>query len=234
MKRNAETYSGKLADKPIFTDFTEASKEDQAFVEKLNGRDGGRREAVSPSNPNAETRRAERIAARIGRRIVWVKNLGADGLSDPTIDRNVVFLDPGSNRAAQVLVAHETAHTLAADNPAEFQRLVDFVDHHADQKQVDAFVERMDAAMEPGETPLTEKELKAEFVANLLSDYAYRSHEAAAKAEYTARGGNFTGYGEYLREGTQGKWEVAKILNCVSKMHVDRCCNLCHIAFEGG
>jgi len=83
----------------------------------LNARDGGRRKAVSPGNPNAETRRAERIAARIGRRIVWVNGLKGDGLSDPTIDRNVIFLDPGSKRSTQVLVAHELTHNLAGQYP---------------------------------------------------------------------------------------------------------------------
>lgn len=79
VKRNAETYSGKLADKPIFTDFAEASKEDQALVEKLNASIGRattvRHRAVIPVNENAETAKVEHTVGRMGKHVVWVENV---------------------------------------------------------------------------------------------------------------------------------------------------------------
>lgn len=213
VKRNAEVYSGKLADKPIFTDFAEASKEDQALVEKLDASIGspkeGRRRILSPERPNAETDRAGRIAARIEKRVVWVENLGTDGVSVPSIP-GIIFLDPSSNRSVQVLAAHELAHSLKRDAPAAYDRLADELGYYVDPEEWDAFSQRQDDITDRAGVPRLSEEGKIEeMVANLLSDYAYRSHEAAAKAEYEARGGGFTGYGGYLREGTQGKVDAA-------------------------
>ena len=71
--------------------------------------------------------------------------------------------------------------------------MVKFIERHADQDEVTAFVHRMDEAMDPGEQPLTESELKSEFDASLLSDHAYRNPPAAAGAEFSARGGQLYG-----------------------------------------
>jgi hypothetical protein len=213
IKRNAENYSGKLADKPIFTDHAVGSKEDQALVGKLDARLGraadGRRAAVVPERGNAETARAERVAGAIGKKIIWVKNLGTDGVSDPAIP-GVIFLDPGSKRSVQVLAAHELAHALERDNYTAFADLADEVGPLVDPKEWDAFKQRLDDLLDKDGIPrLSEDRKVSEFVANLLSDYAYRSHEAAAGAEFTARGGNFAGYGNYLLDGAQAKVDAA-------------------------
>jgi len=92
-------------------------------VEKLDARLGraneGRRAAVLLAVQNAETARAERVARQFGKRVIWVRNHGIDGVSDPLITRDVIFLDPSSQRSLQVLAAHELTHTLEQDNPAE-------------------------------------------------------------------------------------------------------------------
>ncbi|MBK7001807.1 MAG: hypothetical protein IPH35_18070 [Rhodoferax sp.] len=214
---NAQTtYSGKLADKPIFTDFAEASKEDQALVEKLNaGRIGtdGTGKAVSPNTQSEGTLRADRIAARMGKRVVWVTGLAGDGFSDPAISRDAIFLNPDSQRSVQVLVAHELTHNLAAQYPEQFRGLIDAIRPNLNPEEWAGFVERQqkDSLAATGKL-LSPATLRSEMVANLLSDYAYRSHADAAGAEFSARGGNFTGYGGYLREGTQAKVDIKEAL----------------------
>lgn len=96
--------SHKLGD-PIFTDRVAGSKEDQALVEKLIGRGyaGHNARAVSPVKPTAAQLRAERVAARFGKQIVWVEGLNTAGLTFRGLDRGVIYLDPDSGRSAQVL-----------------------------------------------------------------------------------------------------------------------------------
>jgi hypothetical protein len=200
-------YSGKLADQPIFTELAAGKPEDQALVEKLNARIGratdGRRRVVVPVSSNAETARAERVAGRFNKRVIWVENLGPDGVTDPHIP-GVIFLDPGSKRSLQVLAAHELTHSLERDNQAEFDKLVETVGRLVDPKEWDKFVLRLDAMHDAdGIARLTEDQKVSEMVANLLSDYAYRNHEKAAGAEFSARGGEFKGYGGYLKPGAQ-------------------------------
>ncbi|PIW08738.1 MAG: hypothetical protein COW39_08670, partial [Comamonadaceae bacterium CG17_big_fil_post_rev_8_21_14_2_50_60_13] len=211
---NAQTtYSGKLADKPIFTELTAGKPEDQALVKKLNARLGraadGRRAAVLPKSQNADTARAERVAGAMGKRVVWVRNLGTEGVSDPTIP-GVIFLDPASRRSVQVLTAHELAHGLERDNPAAFSDLVDGIRQHLDTNQWEQFVTRTQkATVADGGKPLSAAGLRSEMVANLLADYAYRNHADAAGAEFAARGGDFTGYGGYLKTGAQDAVDAA-------------------------
>jgi hypothetical protein len=200
-------YSGKLADQPIFTDFAEASKEDQALVEKLNasgtGTDG-RGKAVSPRTPNEGTIRADRIAARIGKRVVWVAGLAGDGFSDPKISRDAIFLNPDSLRSVQVLIAHELTHNLAAQYPGQFHALIDAIRPHLDKNEWAGFVTRQQKEnLAATGKLLSAATLRSEMVANLLSDYAYRNHEKAAGAEFSARGGEFKSYGGYLKPGAQ-------------------------------
>lgn len=213
-KLNAQTpYSGKLADQPIFSDLAVGSAEDQALVGKLDARLGrsadGRRAAVVPERGNAETARAARVAGAIGKKVIWVRNLGADGVSDPAIP-GVIFLDPGSKRAIQVLAAHELTHELERDNYTAFADLADEVGPLVDPNEWAKFKQRLDTLHDKDGIPrLSEDGKVSEFVANLLADYAYRSHADAAGAEFAARGGDFTGYGGYLREGAQAKVDAA-------------------------
>jgi hypothetical protein len=115
-----------LPSNPIFIDFAAGKAEDQTFLEKLDARIGrstdGRRAAVLPESQNADTARAQRVAEAMGRRVIWVRNLGTEGVSDPTIP-GVIFLDPASRRSVQVLAAHELAHALERYNPAGFDKL---------------------------------------------------------------------------------------------------------------
>jgi len=104
---------------PIFTDRVAGSKEDQALVEKLIGRglaESGSR-AVAPVKPTASQLRAERVAARFGKQIVWVEGLDGAGLTLKRSAPGKIFLNPDSGRSAQVLAAHELAHQMAGENP---------------------------------------------------------------------------------------------------------------------
>jgi hypothetical protein len=122
-------------------------------------------------------------------------------VSDPTIP-GVIFLDPASGRSVQVLAAHELAHNLEREHPAAYAALVDEIRPHLDQSEWEQFVVRtQNSVLADG--------LRSEMVANLLSDYAYRNHADAVGAEFKARGGEFTGYGGYLKSGTQAAVDAA-------------------------
>lgn len=182
-------------------------------MEKLNARlgpaAGGRRAAVLPANEVGEAARAQRVAGRFGKKVIWVRNLGADGVSDPAIP-GVIFLDPASGRSVQVLAAHELAHNLEREHPAAYAALVDEIRPHLNPEEWKGFVDRAQkTATADGGKPLSTAGLRSEMVANLLSDYAYRNHADAAGAEFKARGGDFTGYGGYLKSGAQAAVDAA-------------------------
>jgi hypothetical protein len=82
-KYNEErTLSGKLGDKPIFTDRVAGSKEDQGLVEKLIGRGFAERgaRAVSPASSTESSARLARVTGIFNKKIVYIEGLGASGL----------------------------------------------------------------------------------------------------------------------------------------------------------
>ena len=94
-------------------------------MEKLieRGYAGHNARAVSATKPTAAQLRAERVAARFGKQVVWVEGLNTAGLTFRGLDRGVIFLNPDSGRSAQVLTAHELAHHLAGENQQAFAKL---------------------------------------------------------------------------------------------------------------
>lgn len=144
-ERGRKVQSGTLGD-PILADRKAGSKEDQAFVEKLIERGvvrpGGR--AVASAKPTAAQLRAERVAGRFDKRIVWVEGLNGDGLTLKQAAPDRIFLDPDSGRSAQVLTAHELAHHLQASNPDGFAALVKKIDKLMNDEKFVKMAQRLD------------------------------------------------------------------------------------------
>lgn len=197
-KLNAQkrVASGTLGS-PVFIARTPTGGKDQELAELANeharaylGNDDGRRgTAVTGSDPGPAARRADRIAARFGKRVIWVEGLASEGLTLRGVAPDVIFLDPDSGRSAAVLTAHELTHHLAAQDRKGFAVLAQELAGLTDAKLRKAFAERLDPGKEMSAAGLWE-----EIAANLVSDYAFRAAESANRAEFSVRGGEFTGY----------------------------------------
>ncbi len=164
-----------------------------------NPLDSVQTKAVLPVTPTVDTMRADRIAKKFKRRVIWVQGLATEGRYEPQVARNVLFLNPDSSRSVQVLSGYVLALSLAAQYPRVFRELIDEIGPYVEQDTIDAFVERMEECTWTDVQPINANELKLEFTAYFIADFAYRSYSGLVSEEDALRGVSFTGYSIYLK-----------------------------------
>lgn len=151
----------------------ESNKTDQQLVDELIpalAKSTGRTVAevansLRPSlKPVSKSQKAAQgIANFFGRRVVFISGVRANGMFHPGMP-SVIFISDTSSRSEVLVVFHELLHSLAATDPAAYQKLKDTVRVDLDG-YVKKFKTRKNASLD-----VTHEEFLADFLADRATD----------------------------------------------------------------